>query len=136
MNLHHIAYAVRDTDAAKLAFKASHPKVEKYKFFEESQDVYITYLVGDSGPKIELVEPASEKCSVHKVLKNKNTEIYHLCYEDESFEKIFHHFLDRDYLVLTKPFKTKLYENTYCSHLYHPDSGIIEVMGKGPWSEQ
>lgn len=129
--LHHIAYVVRSTDNSIKYFKNFYPNVVVYKQFLPSQNVYYTYMSNDSESyMIELIEAIEENCSVGKLLKTNDCVLYHICYYVDDFNDARRYFKEKSFFALNKPFKPVSEENIIVCHIYRPESGIIEILGK------
>lgn len=128
--LDHIAYAVQSTDESIEIFKAIYPDVTTYKIFEKSQNVYITYLSNKNADhKIELIEGARSPNPVENMVKSREAVPYHTCYRVEDFDKAALYFKKKRFFMVSKPFETVLEKRTWACHFFHPNGGIIEIMG-------
>ncbi len=129
--LDHIAYAVKSTDKAIGAFRIVYPMVAAYKILEPSQNVFITYLTSkNSNYRIELVEGARHPNPVENLATSTNSSIYHICFRVKNFEETAKYFKKQGLLMINGPFETALEKRTLACHFFHPDWGIIEIMGK------
>tara|TARA_B100002051_G_C16731777_1_gene638729 strand:- start:2331 stop:2756 length:426 start_codon:yes stop_codon:yes gene_type:complete len=128
--LDHVSYAVRSTDNCIEKFKIIYPTVLAYKIFEQSQNVYVTYLTDKAeSHKIELVEPKDTPNPVENILKKNNIMIYHTGYKVEDFDYSIKLLRKNNFIMITEPFKTNFDKTVWASHFYNSSFGIIEIMG-------
>jgi len=131
IKLHHISYAVRDTDKSIVSFRHIYPEVVMYKKKEPSQKVKITYLKAkDSKEMVELVEPYGKEGPVTSMLLTKTSLLYHTCYEVDDFDYFRSVFKKKGYFLITSPFLSNYEKNNWVCHFYDSRSGVIEIMGK------
>jgi methylmalonyl-CoA/ethylmalonyl-CoA epimerase len=128
--LHHISYAVRSTEDAIKAFASLYPVVKTRRVLEPSQRVYVSYLAqSEAGPYIELVEPAESESPVHNLLAAHPSAMYHLCYAVDDFDKAVEEMKTSGFFMVSKPFESQVDAGQWASHFFHPQAGIIEIMG-------
>ena len=130
IKLHHIAYATRDTDKSINALSHIYSTVECYRIYEQSQNVYFSYISNDSlDHKIELIEPASGPNPVEKYLRDQNAQLYHICYSVNNFKKGYEFFRKNGYIPVSQPFKPSFLSNVIVCHFFSNYDGILEIMG-------
>lgn len=96
---------------------------------DDIQKVKICFLTNDTS-KIELVEPASEKSSVNKLLKKNGVSPYHLCYEVDDIEKTFDELVEEGFIPLFRPVEATAFNNRLICYIYHKTTGYIELVNK------
>lgn len=128
--LHHIAYAVRSTDAAIEAFRlVLHPQVELYRMLEPSQNVFTTYLRGaQETHRIELVEPAGRPSPVDSLLDGRDSTLYHTGYEVDDFDAAIER-VEETFFLVTEPFACSTDPGMWAAYFFHPSVGVIEILG-------
>lgn len=129
MELDHVAYLVRDTDASIAALARFCNQVTMYREPLANQKAFITYLASDDGSqKIELVEPFPENTLMHKRLgrKGEDSVLYHICYNVTDFDGVYRDLRSSGWLPVSKPFEG-LNPGCRASHLLHPSFGIVEI---------
>jgi len=95
------------------------------------QDVFICFLTKDGFPRIELIEPASEKSSVNKILKKNGVAPYHICYEVDNIQEAFDELVDvQGYIPLFRPVEAIALDNKLICYLYKKEVGFIELVNK------
>ncbi len=133
MKLDHISYAVRSTDEAIKIFSFFYPTINTYKHFEKDQNVFITYLSNNSvNNRLELVEPAGSPNPVENMLKTIPSVLYHVCYRVRDFYESIERLKENGFLTVTEPFETLIEEGFLASHIFNPNCGIIEIIGRKP----
>lgn len=126
----HISYAVRSTEEAIRAFALLYPVIKTRRALEPTQHSYVTYLgQAEAGPHIELVEPADAQSPVAALLKEHHTALYHLCYMVGHFGKGVQEMKENGFFMVSKPFESAVEPGMWASHFFHPQTGIIEIMG-------
>ena len=131
LKLHHIAYATRDTDGSIEKFKKIYPNIEVYKIYEETQNVYFTYISSDFiNHKIELVEPSSGPNPVENYLTDAESVLYHSCYSVNNFEKGYNFFRMQGYIPVLKPFRPSFQKGILVCHFYSKYTSLVEIIGE------
>jgi methylmalonyl-CoA/ethylmalonyl-CoA epimerase len=76
----HIGVAVKDIEKSKLLFERLFNKVPFHEEILETQQLKVCFFeLGDT--KVELIQPISEKSTVHKFLEHKGEGIHHSAFE-------------------------------------------------------
>jgi len=130
MQLDHIAYLVRDTDACLAAMAPLQPRVLLDRHPLPSQKAHITMVeVPGTSAKTELVEPFADNAVMLGRLQREGVDslLYHSAYTVEDFDGQFRKMRRAGWLPLTQPFEG-LTPGLRASHLYHPQLGIVELL--------
>ena len=131
LRLHHIAYATKSTDKSIEVFKYIYPNIIRYKKLEKTQKIFYTYISNNNDThKIELIEPAGNNSPVDNILGDKETILYHVCYEVSDFEKGKEYLKKRGYFMTTKPFEPEHEPGKIVCHFYNPYIGIVEILSE------
>ena len=130
----HVAYATRDTDASVKVFEALGFTVKIYKQELEKFNVYVTKLVSSANHVAELVEPREGPNVVSKVLEDKETAAYHVCFRTNDFHQAQDKLKKSGAVVVTRPMRipypvTEEHATYWASHMYHPHLGLFELTG-------
>jgi methylmalonyl-CoA/ethylmalonyl-CoA epimerase len=96
--------------------------------YEPVQDVYISFLEKPSMPRIELLEPGSDKAPVCKMLEKSSVTPYHICYAVENIETAIDALKTKRFLPLFRPVKSIAIQNKKICFLYNKDVGLIELV--------
>jgi methylmalonyl-CoA/ethylmalonyl-CoA epimerase len=130
LTFNHMGIAVSDFDKSLkfyslLGYQKMHPVIIRDKL----QGVDLIMLTHDSLPNIELVRPYSEKSPVNNYLKEHDTEIYHLCYEVESFDNVLKE-LKKNLRVInvSEPKPAILFDNRLVAFYFIKGVGLIELL--------
>lgn len=98
---------------------------------DEIQHVNICFLTKENTLMIELVEPADEHSSVHKMLKKNGVSPYHICYEVENISEAFDYFTETEgYIPLFRPVEATAMDNKQICYLYKKEIGFVEIVSK------
>ncbi|MFN8237192.1 MAG: methylmalonyl-CoA epimerase [Chitinophagales bacterium] len=78
----HVGIAVRNVEQSNVLFSKLFNKEPFHHEFLETQQLNVSFFaLGDT--KVELLEPISEKSTVHKFLQTKGEGIHHVAFEVE-----------------------------------------------------
>lgn len=128
--LHHIAYAVKNTDESIKKFCFAYGETEYYKLYEKSQNIYFTYITNaDKSLRIELVEAGEGTSPIDKMLEETDTVLYHVCYEVNDFYEGCDQLRKKGFISASKPFVPDFDQNIIICHMYSVETGIVEVLG-------
>lgn len=131
MKLDHISFAVSSTDEAIKSFSLFYPKIDTFKYLEEDQNVFITYLSNNNiNHRIELVEPAGSPNPVENMINTIPSAMYHVCYRVGDFFQAIERLKENDFFMVTEPFETDIEKGFLASHFFNPHCGIIEIIGR------
>lgn len=134
--LHHIAYAVRNTDETIKKFHFAYIETEYYKVYEKSQNIYFTYISNaDKSLRIELVEAGEGNSPVDKMLTEEETVLYHVCYEVNDFNEGCDMLRKQGFISASKPFVPEYNHNIKICHMYSIETGLVEILGPNMCSE-
>jgi methylmalonyl-CoA/ethylmalonyl-CoA epimerase len=104
-SFHHIAIATpRIRETAQYYTDAGYTMSEIV--YDPAQDVYIAFLEKASAPpppRIELLEPGSDKSPVSKVIEKSGVSPYHICYEVEDTMETIKELKKKRYIALSLP---------------------------------
>jgi methylmalonyl-CoA/ethylmalonyl-CoA epimerase len=78
----HIGIAVKDVEASNELFSKLFNKAPFHQELLETQHLQVSFFALDD-TKVELIQPVSEKSTVHKYLENKGEGIHHVAFEVE-----------------------------------------------------
>jgi methylmalonyl-CoA/ethylmalonyl-CoA epimerase len=96
--------------------------------YDPIQDVYITFLEKLSAPRIELLEPGSDKSPVCKTLERSGVSPYHICYEVKSITEAIKELKKRHYILLSHPIEAIVFMRRQICFLYNKAVGLIELV--------
>jgi len=129
LTFHHIGYAVENIDeTADFYLQNGYERTET--ILDEVQQTNICFLTKTGQPTIELVEPATEKCSVHKILKKNGIHPYHCCYEVDDVERAFDQLCDAGFTPLFRPVEAVAFADRLICYFYKREVGFIEIVEK------
>ena len=78
----HIGIAVKDLEASNALFSKLFNKAPFHQELLETQHLQVSFFALED-TKVELIQPVSEKSTVHKYLENKGEGIHHVAFEVE-----------------------------------------------------
>jgi methylmalonyl-CoA/ethylmalonyl-CoA epimerase len=112
--------------------------------YDPNQDVYITFLeksfilnIQPSPsppphymyfPRIELLEPGSDKSPVSKIIKKSGVSPYHICYEVEDITEAIKELKKKKYMPLSYPVNAVAINKRNICFLYNKAVGLIELV--------
>ena len=101
--IHHIAYLVKDLNAAvELYERAFQAKIHHRQFFEPRGIEVALFYVGDI--LFELIQPVKEGTRAHQYLQEKGEGFFHIAFEVDEIEKRLEELQKRGIeLIHTKP---------------------------------
>ena len=76
----HIGIAVKDVEASNELFSKLFNKAPFHQELLETQHLQVSFFALED-TKVELIQPVSEKSTVHKYLENKGEGIHHIAFE-------------------------------------------------------
>ncbi len=130
LTFHHIGVAVKDFKKSLdfytlLGYK---PTTQK-EIRDELQMVDLYLLTHHSQPTVELVKPYCDESPVNNYLKHNDNQMYHYCYEVDSFEEVEKE-LKKSFRVfnVSKPKPAILFDNRLVSFYYVVGVGLIELL--------
>jgi len=84
--IHHIAYLVKNFDAAKSFFeKACGMPIRDFHYMEKEDQEILFFEVG--GTYIEIIKPASEKSPVNQLIEKHGEGFFHIAFEVDDIGK-------------------------------------------------
>ncbi|MFN8239093.1 MAG: methylmalonyl-CoA epimerase [Chitinophagales bacterium] len=78
----HIGIAVKDVEASNVLFSKLFNREPFHQETLETQHLQVSFFALED-TKVELIQPISEKSTVHKYLENKGEGIHHVAFEVE-----------------------------------------------------
>jgi methylmalonyl-CoA/ethylmalonyl-CoA epimerase len=96
--------------------------------YEPIQNVYITFLEKSLMPRIELLEPGSDKSPVSKIIEKSGVSPYHICYSVENIEQAITGLRKKRFLPLSQPVKSVAIDGKNICFLYNKEVGLIELV--------
>ncbi|MEM3490173.1 MAG: VOC family protein [Nitrososphaerota archaeon] len=85
-NIHHIAYIVKDFDAAISFFqKACGMPIRDLHYMEKEDQEILFFEVG--GTYIEIIKPASKESPINRLIEHQGEGFFHIAFEVEDIEK-------------------------------------------------
>lgn len=129
MQIHHIGYLVKKTDAAILSFKILGYELVQETIYDDIRKVNICFLQKDNY-RIELVSPTSEDSVVAGLIKKYKNCPYHICYETENFDEDYQNLLSSGFLSIDTPTPAPALQNKEVVFLTSPSMGMIELLKK------
>jgi methylmalonyl-CoA/ethylmalonyl-CoA epimerase len=110
--------------------------------YDKNQNVYITFMEKLSSPRIELLEPYSDKyppplgftevsdSPVSRILKKSGVSPYHICYEVENIIEAIKNLKNKRYVLLSHPVEAIALKRKLICFLYNRAVGLIELVEK------
>jgi len=129
LTFHHIGYAVESIDETA-AFYLANGYEKSPTVLDDVQQTNICFLSKQGEPTIELVEPATEKCSVNKILKKNGVHPYHCCYEADNVERAFDALCEAGFTPLFRPVEAIAFQNRLICYFFKREVGFIEIVEK------
>jgi methylmalonyl-CoA/ethylmalonyl-CoA epimerase len=97
--------------------------------YDQNQDVYVAFLEKSSAPpRIELLEPGSNKSPICKTLKKSGVSPYHICYEVKDMAEAIYELKKKKYILLAPPVSAVALGKRNICFLYNKDVGLIELV--------
>lgn len=130
LNVHHIGYAVKDCEHSMNAFIALGFKTQIVNFFDESRNLYISFLF-KSDFKIELLSIADKNkpSPIDVILKTNNLcTAYHICYECNDLMQTIKDLETNGFLLINPAQYAPAIGNCNVAFLYHKYMGMIELL--------
>ncbi len=128
---HHIGYLVKDMESSMTRFRQFFPVVLVNAAHHPEQKITVSLLETAAGTLCsELVKPDTDNILMRRQLAAAGSTVkpYHICFWVADFNNSYRHLRSIGWSALTRPFRTH-YAGWEASHLCHPDTGIIEIMG-------
>jgi len=126
----HIGIAVKDLEASNELFSKLFNRKPFHQEILETQDLEVSFFeLNDS--KVELVQPISEKSTVHKYLEKKGEGIHHVCFEVEDIHAEMERLKGEGFQPLTeKPYVGALNKLVCFFHPKTTNGVLIELCEK------
>lgn len=96
------------------------------KYNVSSQNVNVCFIEVGSNVFLELVEPASDDSSIHR-LNKKGISYYHVAYLTSNIEETVADLINKNYKEY-EYFKSEAFNNKRCIFLHSPDAHLIELI--------
>lgn len=127
--LHHIGYAVKDIDAACVAFAELGYFPSGNQMFDALRKINILFLENETnGAVIELVAPAAEGNPVDGILSKNGSSPYHLCFEVDDLNAAVEQMKSAKYIPMGKPLPAYAIHNKNVVFMFHKQLGIVELL--------
>ncbi|HNY06098.1 MAG TPA: VOC family protein [Candidatus Egerieousia sp.] len=129
--IHHIGYVTKSIDHTADSFKIMGYS-KGVKVFDPIQNVNICFIKKHGSVTIELVEPADERSSVNKMLKNMGgVSPYHICYQVHDVDVAYNELVDNEgFTPLFRPVEATAMDNKLICYLYKREIGYIELVNE------
>ena len=128
LQFHHYGIAVRSFKEALKFYKNLDFKLSK-KIIDKVQNVEIILCTSKNYPAVELIKPINKKSPISKMVEDKETSIYHVCYEAKKKNFDIKKFLRNfDYVCISKPKPDKLFQKRYTGFYFIRNIGLIEIL--------
>ncbi len=126
-NIDHIGIAVKDLEASEKLFKTFFNAELYHKEIVEAQHLNVSFFkLGNT--KIELLNPISEKSTIHKYLEKKGEGMHHVAFLVDDIHQEMERLIDDGFKPLTpKPFKGALNKWVVFFHPKTTNGVLIEL---------
>ncbi len=129
LEFHHVGALVEDIDSAIASYAALFGKANvSDKIFVVSQDVYISFVKTGNDSFIELIQPASDKSIVFKLLK-RGVTYYHVAYLADNYDAVKEGLTKKNFKALHE-FTSEAFKNKRCMFMFSPEGHLIELIEK------
>ncbi len=128
LRFHHIAIAVKSFEKSINYYKSLAYNCTQV-IYDPIQNVELVFCYSNLMPNVELVKPFDENSPIVNLLQNKDTIIYHQCYQTNNLSKAIE-YLQRENKVfcISKPKPAILFNNKNVSFYQVPNVGLIEML--------
>ena len=123
---HHIGLACRSMADEYDQLTALGYSAEGEPILDPVQQVRVQFFAG-GGPRIELVEPASDDSPVHGWLK-RGTKLYHMAYEVADLEAAMRQLEARRFIPIMKPVPAVAFGMRKIVFLTSPTRNLVELI--------
>jgi methylmalonyl-CoA/ethylmalonyl-CoA epimerase len=79
-------------------------------------------------PRIELLEPGSNKSPVCKTLEKSGVSPYHICYVVKNMDDAIKELKKKKYILVSHPIEAIAFKNKRICFLYNKAVGLIELV--------
>lgn len=129
MEPHHIGYLVKSIEKAKQKMLALGYTLEQDTVLDQYRGIYICFMA-NKGYRVELIEPADDTSVVKSLVKKIGVSPYHICYQSNAFEQDVENCRKQGYVPMGEPQEAPAIDHLRAAFLFHPQMGIIEIVGK------
>lgn len=129
--VHHIGFLVHDMARSMARFAPFFPVVTVDAVHHAGQRVTVTMMESADGRlRAELVSPDASNALMQRQMNRfeGGASPYHICFLVQDFATSAQRLSAQGWRALTRPFDTH-YAGWRASHMFHPDAGMIEIMG-------
>ncbi|MFN8257516.1 MAG: VOC family protein [Bacteroidales bacterium] len=128
IKFHHLAIAVRSFEKSIVFYKTLGYNCSEI-VIDSIQNVNLVFCKAVNFPNIELVSPINEKSPVYSILKGKDTQIYHQCYQTTDLKKAIDLLKNNNKILCISPPKPAiLFQNRRVSFYNVSNVGLIEIL--------
>jgi methylmalonyl-CoA/ethylmalonyl-CoA epimerase len=126
----HIGIAVKDLNASNDLFSKLFNRLPYHQEILETQDLSVSFFKLDD-TKVELLEPISEKSTIHKFLNTKGEGIHHVAFEVEDIHAEMERLKSEGFQPLTeKPYIGALNKLVCFFHPKTTNGVLVELCQK------
>ncbi|OUS01163.1 hypothetical protein A9Q81_09900 [Gammaproteobacteria bacterium 42_54_T18] len=128
----HIAFASTDTDCTIEVLSLLGFETAIYKKTVERFNILATKMINVKSDVIEIVEvlDRSKRSPIDNFIKDNQSQVYHVCYKVDDFDKAYRALVALETLVVTKPFESYLFDGYRVSHMHNESIGLFEIFGR------
>ena len=129
MNVHHVAYAVKNVLKAEAGFQALGYEREGEVVDDSFRHVRILFM-NNGDTRIELVEPLDDEAPVKAILKKEHgaSVPYHLCYEVDDIEAAVEELKGKGFMPTTGIDPAPAIDGRCVAFLFSRAAGLIELV--------
>jgi methylmalonyl-CoA/ethylmalonyl-CoA epimerase len=102
--------------------------IKNNTLYDQIQDAYISFLGNPNMPRIELIEPGSDKSAVSNVLNKSGVMPYHICYSVKNIKTAISRLKTKKFILLSNPVEAIAMNNRNICFLYNKNVGLIELV--------
>jgi len=128
MKFHHVGIAVKNINAAILAYKALGYSQTTAIIHDPIQNVQLCFLNKDNSPTLELVASVTLESPINNILAKSGPTPYHNCFEVDNLIQSVANLRLVGYRRLTSIVPAIAFGNRNICFLYHEEIGLIELL--------
>lgn len=133
MDMHHVAYAVRDVAASAKAFEALGYEAEAGPVLDEGRNVVIQFVRQPGGLRVELVAPAGDGSPVSRLLEKERgaSAPYHICYEVDDIDEALGRLGRQGFVVTRRSEPAPAIGGRNVAFAFSAAAGLVELLERG-----